>query len=148
LAVEAEGRVAKQDGGRGWYASVRLSLVPAIGREVALAPSSANEWYRSEGWLDAAVTGAGLGLELAQETGRCSITSLHGMVCDTSSAIVVLAAVRAVWAALAFVPNELMAKAIEGCISRGHQLSVDAVQMELLRIARHADPGTLVDPKY
>ena len=143
--MEAEGRIAKQIGARGWYASVRLSLVPAAGRDVVLAPSSANEWYKSEGWLDAAVAGAALGLELADGTGRCSITSVHGMPCDTSSALVLLAAVRAVWAALAFAPNEVLASAVEGCITRGHQLSADAVRAELLRVARHAEPGAAAD---
>ena len=119
--------------------------MPATGRDVVLAPSSANEWYRSEGWLDAAVAGAALGLELADGTGRCSITSVHGMPCDTSPALVVLAGMRAAWAALGFVPSEVLADAIEGCIIRGHQLPAETVRAELLRVARHAEPNAAAD---
>ncbi len=140
--MEAEGRVVKQVGKRGWYASVRLSLVPADGGDVILASPSADEWYKSPGWLDAAVAGAALGLELAGETGHCSITSVHGMPCDTSPAIVVLAAMRAVWAALAFAPSELLGAAVEDCITRGHRLSMDAVRAELVSVARRSAHGT------
>ena len=143
--MEAEGRVARQVGGRGWYASVRLSLVPAAGSDVVLAPSSANDWYRSEGWLDAAVAGAALGLELAGGAGRCSITSVHGMVCDTSPGVVALAAMRAAWAAVAFAPSEPLAAAVEGCITRGHQLSPEAVREALVRLARQAEPDAAPD---
>jgi hypothetical protein len=144
--VDGEGRVVRQVGGRGWYASVRLSVVPAAERDVALAASALDEWHRSEGWLDAAVTGAALGLELAGAAGLCRITSVHGMVCDTSPGVVTLAAARAVWAAVGFLPAEPLSTAVEGCIARGHQLSADATRASLVAAARHAEPGAAPDP--
>jgi hypothetical protein len=138
--VEAEGRVAKQVDGRGWYASVQLSLVPGGEREIALAPSAVDERQRSEGWLDAAAAGATLGLDLAGAGGQCSITRVHGMVCETSPGIVAIAAIRAVWTVLGFVPSRPLSAAVESCITRGHQMSVEALGVELTAVVRRAHP--------
>ena len=143
--AEAEGRVAKQFGGRGWYATVRLSLVPAAGREVVAVPSAADGWQLGEGWLEAAAAGTAVGLELAGATGRCEITGVHGMVCDTSPGVVALAAVRAAWAACGFEPDEALVAAVEGCVDRGHQFARDAILAELVAVAPDAEPGTAAD---
>jgi hypothetical protein len=138
--VEAEGRVAKQVDGRGWYASVQLSLVPGSEREIALAPSAEDEWQRFTAWLDAAAAGATLGLDLAGAGGQCSITRVHGMVCDTSPGVVAIAAIRAVWTVLGFVPSRSLSAAVESCITRGHQMSVEALGAELTAVVGRAQP--------
>lgn len=140
ITVECEGRVARQVGDLGWFARVRLTVFPAAERHVVLAQSSMNDFYRSEGWLDAAVAGAELGMDLASVTGMCRITSMHGMICDTCPGVVALAAIRAVWTAVSFTPNGLLTAALESCITRSHSLTVDAIRAELFAAAWFAEP--------
>jgi hypothetical protein len=137
--MEGEGRVAMQIGGRGWYASVSLSLVPADEKEIALSPSAMDDWQRSEGWLEAATAGAALGLEVAGVHGQCLVTRVHGMPCDTSPGVVAVAAVRAAWAAIGFVPGTSLATAVERCITRGHQISVEALWVGLTAVTISAE---------
>lgn len=129
--MEADGRVMKQIRGRGYYASVRLTYEDAggDGPPAVLAPGVENAWDRE--WFDAAVAGVALGLELARAPGRCTITRVHGMVCDTNPTLVAIAAVRAVWAAVSFDPDEATAQKIESCILRGHQMTPADLRREL-----------------
>jgi hypothetical protein len=70
---------------------------------------------------------------------------VHGMVCDTSPALVALAAMRAVWAVLEFAPSEPLIASVECCITRGHQLSPEALRVELAPSASQAEPGAPAD---
>jgi hypothetical protein len=71
-------------------------------------------------------------MSLAEMVGTCTVTGVRGMVCDTSPALVAIAAVRAVWAASGFVPGPALAERVEACVVRGHKLSVDQLSLELL----------------
>jgi hypothetical protein len=143
--VDAVGRVAKQIGGHGFYASVSVSLTPAAKGHVELAPAADDEWQRSQGWSGAAVAGVTLGLELAGASGRCVVTRVHGMVCDTSPGLVALAGVRAAWAAVSFTPAPPLAEAVERCVLRGHQLSLGSLRAELAVPTKQADPTVADD---
>jgi hypothetical protein len=114
--AEAEGRFAKQIGGRGSFASVRVAYSLA-GDGVQLAPRADNDWHRSQGWLDAAVAGCALGLALAGKCGGCTVAEVGEDVCPggTTRAAVMVAAIRAVWAATGFEPDERLAERLAGC---------------------------------
>jgi hypothetical protein len=130
--VEGDGKVLLQIGARGFYARVQVNLELASGEPVVMLDASADEpWHRSEGWTDAAIAGAGLGLKLAGESGACTITGIQGMPADTNRTLVAIAAVRAVWAALAFQPNDALARRVEAAVLRRSELSVADLESEL-----------------
>ncbi len=143
--MDAVGRVAKQVGARGFYASVSVCLTPGTGRNVTLSPAAEDDWQRSQGWSGAATDGVVLGLELAGASGDCVVTRVHGMICDTSPGLVVIAGVRAAWAAASFTPEPTLAQIVEDCIVRGHQLSPAAVRGELTESTKHAEPKVAPD---
>jgi hypothetical protein len=142
--VEAEGRVAKQVGGCGYFAAVRVRLDPGASAPVALEPAAVSDYDRGSGWGEAASIGAALGLSLCGAVGRCAVTNVRGTVCDTSPALVAIAAARAVWAAAGFEPPAALAARVESCVLRGHKLSPEQLGSELAAgSAPDAAPGTL-----
>jgi hypothetical protein len=143
--VDAVGRVAKQFGSRGYYATVSVQFSPGGERRVSLDPAAEDAWYRSQGWLTAATDGVSFGLNLAKVCGECVVTRVHGMPCDTSAGLVALASIRAAWAAVSFIPGDAIAVAVESCILRGHRLSPEAVGAELALAARNAEIGDASD---
>src|SRR5262249_967348 len=102
---------------------------------VAIDPCADDPWNRKDGWTDGGLAGAALGLKLAGSSGTCTITRVHGMPIDTTPRLVAIAAIRAVWAALAFAPDEPMARRLEACVSR-KELPHPDLEAEL------AAPGT------
>lgn len=121
--MEADGRYVLQSGGRARYARVRVRYIadpparPGDPRAVLAAELLADSGW-SEHELVAAVEGAGLGLELAGVTGRCVVTCVHepasvppGVSPPGAFAI---AASRAVWAAVGFIPDEGTARQVAG----------------------------------
>jgi len=143
--VNAVGRVAKQVGSRGYYASVSVSFTPATERSVTVA-TEATRWQLPHGWSDAAANGAAIGMELAGACGSCLIARVHGMACDTSPGLVMIAAVRGAWAAIPFAPGATLAEAVEACILRGHQLSPEEIRTELLAAQRLTEPESASRP--
>jgi hypothetical protein len=122
--IEAEGRFVKQTGGRGWYARVRVCYrdePPANSEEpraeLAAGLKEQGTWYA--GWLEAALFGAAIGLELAGVPGRCVVTELDDrmMPSATNPKAIALAAVRAVWAAVSFAPDEAKTRRVEACVA-------------------------------
>ena len=129
--AEVEGRVAKQVGGCGYFALVRACLTPEDSVSVKAEPSALDEYDRGQGWLEAAEYGAALGMELAAKTGCCNLIRVRGMVCDTSPALVAIAAIRAVWTAVAFKPAPERTDEMEKCILSGHALSMEELASRL-----------------
>ncbi len=78
------------------------------------------------------MVGATLGMSMAGVVGTCAVTQVRGMLCDTSPALVAIAAARAVWAASEFVVPPGLAAKVEACVLRGHKLSPDQLSSELL----------------
>lgn len=130
--MRAEGRVAKQIGGRAWYAVVFVRFDPDPSPSVALGRGAVDNYKRDSGWREAALTGAEVGMSVARVTGACVITQVRGMDCDTSPGVVAVAAARAVWAAAGFVPPARLAALVESCVLRGHEMSLDEFITELL----------------
>lgn len=62
--MEAEGKVAKQVGGRGYYARVQLRCtdIGCNSTAVTLEPSAVDEWYHRQGFVIAAIRGVQLAL--------------------------------------------------------------------------------------
>ena len=127
---EAEGRVVLQSAGRCCYGRVRVRYLNEQANELseaqALVALSGGAWPPA--WVEAAVTGAALGLQLSGASGRCEIVELHNPEIPPSTIrpwCIALAAVRAVWAAVEFVPDqEAERKSEEACalpeFARGH----------------------------
>lgn len=84
--MEAEGKVAKQVGGRGYYARVQLRCtdIGCNSTAVTLEPSAVDEWYHRQGFVIAAIRVVQLALTLAGTSAHCTITRIHGMPVDTS----------------------------------------------------------------
>lgn len=122
---EAEGRCVLQFGGRCCYGRVRVSVRDEPASETASAePRATAPGLSADGtwlteWVEAAVTGAELGLELSRVPGRCVVTELHNPDIPPGTIrrwAVTLAAVRAVWAAVGFTPSaETQSHAEEAC---------------------------------
>ncbi len=117
--MEAEGRLVIQSGGRCRYGNVRVRYEESA-EETGVRAVAAPEVYARKGWapewIEAAVTGAALGLESAGAPGRCVIIALHNP--DHPESVirpwtVAVAAVRAAWAAVGFVPDSETAQRIE-----------------------------------
>jgi hypothetical protein len=138
--MEYEGKVVKQIGALGFYARVRVHVTcQEIGQQpssITLDASADDSWLRSNVWLDAAQAGAALGLKLAVRSAQYNITGVHGMPCDTNPTLVAIAAIRAVWSALAFEPDEALAGRIETAIIRRSEISVADLEGELDGTAR------------
>jgi hypothetical protein len=128
--AEYVGKVALQVGGRGYYASVTVTFQEGDTLSVVL-DSAARLGHAPDDWLNAAIDGACVGAKLANRSGSFTISRVHGMECDTSPALVAIAAVRAVWLALPFSPNDELVKCVEGLITRGHELGVAEVKKKL-----------------
>jgi len=132
-SVIGEGKVLKQTGGRGYYARVQVDC-QNVGEQpssVTLDPAADDGWHRAEGWTDAAITGAALGLKIAEVRARCTITRIHGMICETNSTLVAVAAVRAVWQAIGYEPAEELAARLEASILRRSELKVSDLEDQL-----------------
>lgn len=142
--MDAVGRVAKQIGARGFFASVGVSLTPAAERRATLSlAAKGNRWQE---WSDAATAGVVLGLELADAFGDCVVTLVHGMDCDTSPGLVAVAGIRAAWVAVSFTPAPTLAEAIEDCIRHGHRLSPAAIRALLMGSTAPTELGAAPDP--
>jgi hypothetical protein len=131
--VDAEGKVLKQIGPCGFYARVWVNSHD-IGQQpsqVTLDPSADDSWHRLQGWTDAALIGATMGMKLAAINARCKITRIHGMPCDTNPTLVAIAAIRAVWAALQFSPDDDLAARLEAAILRRSELDVADLEAEV-----------------
>jgi hypothetical protein len=117
--VEAEGRFAQQTGGKGMFALVRVAYSPddPAAPGVQLASEAENPWLRAQGLLDAAVLGAEIGLRLAGAPGAVRVTQVHEdrVPRSTTPMGVAIAAVRAVWAAVRFVPGEELERRLDRC---------------------------------
>jgi hypothetical protein len=119
--MEAEGRLVIQTGGRCRYGRVRVRYLrtpadePAAPRaEAAPEVAASKDWNPEE--VAAAMAGAALGLESAGAAGRCVVTALHDPSHPPSVIrpwTVAVAAVRAAWAAVGFVPDEETARRVE-----------------------------------
>lgn len=133
--VEVEGRVAKQVGGCGYFALVRACVTPENSVSVKAEPSTLDDYDRGQGWLEAAEYGVPLGMELAAKTGCCKLIRVRGMTCDTSPALVAIAAMRAVWTATGFEPSIELAERAEECVLAGHRLSLDQLADRLRETA-------------
>lgn len=133
-----DGKVKKQIGSHGYFAHVRVDCqaVNKLPSSVALDPGVDTAWHRSEGWTDAAVSGAALGLKLAGAKAVCTITQIEGMPADSNSTLMAIAAVRAVWVALGFEPEEELAARLDGAILRRSEWSVADLERELGRTSR------------
>ncbi|MCE9545944.1 MAG: hypothetical protein K8T25_10555 [Planctomycetia bacterium] len=131
--MEGDGKVKMQIGGRGFYARIQVICHDGsdIPRSVTVAPSADDPWYRREGWTDAGLAGAALGLKLAGSSSSCTITQIHGMPCDTNATLMAIAAIRAVWAAVSFVPDETMAQRLEACVLRKMEVAPADLEREL-----------------
>lgn len=120
--MDGEYRIAKQlSDGRAFYARVRVNCRDSVEqtRNVLLAAEVEDRWQsHSQDWLEAAIVGASLGLEIADKQGVCVITDLHGHAVDTTPRVVAIAGVRAVWAAVSFHPDDDMAARLESCLLR------------------------------
>lgn len=131
--MQGMGKVIKQLGARGFYATVQVMCEKNAqpSSSVTLDPSADDPWYRSQGWTDASLAGAALGLKVANRTAACSITRIDGMPCDTNSTLVAIAAMRAVWAAFGFTPDKVTSERLEGIILRRSEVSVANLEREL-----------------
>jgi hypothetical protein len=134
-----EGRIAKQIGAHGYYAcvTVRCQDIGTVPSPVTLDPSADDSWYRSQGWTNAALAGAALGLKFAGIAACCKVMRIHGMPCDTNSTLVAIAAIRAVWSAIGFAPDQELTDRMESLVLRRSELRVDDLEGELEQIARH-----------
>jgi len=133
--MEGDGKVKKQIGEHGYFAHVRVTCHDASGIPLSIAvdPRADDPWHRREGWTDGSLAGAALGLKLAGSSASCTITRIHGMPCDTTPTLMAIAAIRAVWAALSFVPNEDLAEQLEACVLRSAEVSPAGLEKELAR---------------
>lgn len=132
--MEAEGKVIKHFGGRGYYALVQLRCTD-IGCQpaaVTLDPSAVDEWYHRQGFADSAISGVQIGLALADTSAKCTITRIHGMVIDTTQCTVAIAAVRATWQALGVEPCKNLAERIESALLKRPSLSIEELARKLL----------------
>ena len=135
--MEFQGLVLRQVDGRGFYSRVHLTYekTPDGSSLVTPALPKEDDWEKAQGWYDAAIQGAQLGLTLAESSGRCVITYLHGHnTCDTTPDRVALAAVRAVWAALSFPLSEVMEQRIHDLILQTGNLTLLELEKELRTI--------------
>src|ERR1051326_6339688 len=130
--MEGKGRVVKQIGSCGYYAEVDVGCNEAGDQAstVAIDRRANDPWHRREGWIDASLVGAEIGMKLAKFCGTCSVRRIHGMPCDTTPRVVAIATIRAVWAALGFVPSESLAKKLEACVLQG-ELSPTELETQL-----------------
>lgn len=131
--MDGQGRIAKQVGGKGFYALVNVMVADVASQSptTTIDPSADDDWQRAEGWTDAAIVGAELGMKLARCSADCTITRVHGMPCDTNSTLVAIAAIRAVWAALGFLPDQAIDDQLEHFIAHRTELSVAQLQRKL-----------------
>jgi hypothetical protein len=120
----------KQIGGRGYYARVTINC-QETNEASSIGIEGSDEWHRSEGWIDAALAGVALGLRIAKKNARCVVTRIHGMPCDTNATLVAIAAIRAVWNALGFEPDQALANRVETAILRRSQISIADLEREL-----------------
>jgi hypothetical protein len=131
--MEGEGRVLQQIGPVGFYARVWVACQdecePSV--RVTLEAQANDPWQQTQGWTDAALAGAALGLKIAGRTMHCTVKRIHGMPCDTNPTLVAIAAIRAVWAALAFEPSETLAKRIDDAIRRRSTITVANLEQML-----------------
>ncbi|MCE9562414.1 MAG: hypothetical protein K8U57_10205 [Planctomycetes bacterium] len=126
-AVEVEGRVANQIGNRGFFAVVRVRFKSDSASSVTVA-SDAEDSYGGNEWPAAARFGAALGMAVAEVTGHCRVTGVRGMLVDTNSTLMAIAAMKAVWAAVEFQPTaELVAK-VETCVYESRRLSLEQLK--------------------
>lgn len=133
--MQGVGKVVKQRGARGFYAMVQVTCeeTSELSSSITLDPSADDPLYRSQGWTEAALAGAALGLKVSNRIAACSITRIHGMPCDTNSTLVAIAAMRAVWAAFGFAPEKIIAARLEDIILRRSEVDVADLEHELGR---------------
>lgn len=131
--MEGEGKVVQQIGQLGFYARVWVACQDECEplARVTLDAHANDPWQQSQGWTDAALAGAALGLRIAGRTMHCTVKRIHGMPCDTNPTLVAIAAIRAVWAALAFKPSETLAKRIDAAILRRSTITVASLEQVL-----------------
>lgn len=144
--MEATAKIAKQIVGRGFCARVSMWCEPGTVGGPAISLSLRDDpYYRSQGWLDAAALGAELGAKIAGFTGSCILIDLHGMVIDTSSTLVAIAAMKAVWSCVSYEPSAKLAEVVDGLIPRFKGVTVDRLEQELLEYSssgsRHTPGG-------
>jgi hypothetical protein len=128
-AVRAEGRVARQRGGRAWFAAVAAEFAPCPCLSVAVAQGAVSDFDRGSDWAQAAFAGAAAGAALSGRCGGWVVVGVRGMVCDTSPGVVALAAARA---ACGFEPPPTLAALAEELVPQGHRLSAAEMAGTLL----------------
>ena len=132
--MEADAKVAKQVGGRGFYARVWIEFEPIAEPEQSSihVATSNNQFEQSEGWVDGAVLGATLAMRLANVRGTCSIKRIHGMPCDTNPTVVAIATIRAVWNAIGYVPDSCLDERMEKLILRSKEVPFTTLEQEIV----------------
>ena len=131
--VQGIGKVAEQTGMRGFSAIVHITCDPSDGLfcSLMLHPTTDLAWLQSEGFVEASLVGATLGLRIANRTAKCMITNIQGKPCDTNSTLVAIAAMLAVWNALNFVPDPRTIERLQDSILRSTQIPVEDLGNEL-----------------
>jgi len=129
-----EGRVVKQIGAHGYFAAVRLRFEVGPDCAVLFEIAAGGDYHGKMGWNAAAAFGARLGMEVAKVSGFCHLTQIRGMICDTSPALVAIAAMQAVWIAVNFEPTTELTAQIETCIVEGHRLSLDELRTAIVGV--------------
>jgi hypothetical protein len=131
--VNGQGKIMKQVESHGYYALVDVTCIESGDQSSSATFSSSilDDWMASQGWIDAALTGARIGLHFACSSATCIITRIHGMPCDTNSTLVAIAGIRAVWDAINFEPDQPTADLLEQLILRSSRLSVGDLMREL-----------------
>ena len=119
--MPAEGKVAQQIGPVGFYARVWVECAATEGDPSR--PVRVLDEQVEEAWKSAAAAGATWALEIARARASCAVTRIDGMPCDTNPTLVAIAAARAVWTALQFIPDEAMAARVEQSIISSHRVS-------------------------
>ena len=119
--MPAEGKVAQQIGPVGFYARVWVECALREGNPSR--PVRVVDEQAEVAWKSAAAAGATWALEIAGVRASCAVTRIHGMPCDTNPTLVAIAAARAVWTALQFIPDEAVAARVEESILASHRMA-------------------------
>jgi hypothetical protein len=129
------GEVRKQFGARGFFGRVRVHCREAGHRPtlISISPAAAGDWERSEGWVDGAIVGVGIGIRLAGTTADCEFTSIHGMCVDSSPTVMAIAGIRAAWDAVGFKPSDEMRTRLESLVLRSRGMLPEQLEVELRR---------------
>lgn len=109
----ARHRIARQTGSFAYFAAVEVNDAPA-GSPVVTADLRDARVPRA--WVEAATEGASWALALAGTPSCVCITTILGLLTDTSPALVAAAAAQATWKLVDFTPTDLLAGKMERAV--------------------------------